>query len=74
MLNIKIAIQQPYFYPYLGYFKLIKSVDKFVFFNNVQYIRRGWVNRNRISNDFSLRDYASGALLKGSQTNGGGMW
>ena len=51
MLNIKISIQQPYFYPSLGYFKLIKSVDKFVFFNNVQYIRRGWVNRNRISND-----------------------
>ena len=32
------------------------------------------ISRNRISNDFSLRDYASGALLKGSQTNGGGMW
>jgi len=47
---MKIAIQQPYFYPYFGYFKLIKSVDKFVFFNDVQYIRRGWVNRNRISN------------------------
>lgn len=39
---------QPYYYPYIGYFELIKSVDKFVFLNNVQYIRRGWVNRNRI--------------------------
>lgn len=39
---------QPYYYPYMGYFDLIKSVDKFVFLNNVQYIRRGWVNRNRI--------------------------
>lgn len=48
---MKIAIQQPYFYPYLGYFKLISSVDKFVFFNDVQYVRRGWVNRNRINVD-----------------------
>lgn len=45
---MKIAIMQPYYYPYIGYFELIKSVDKFVFLNNVQYIRRGWVNRNRI--------------------------
>lgn len=51
---MKIAIQQPYFYPYLGYFKLINSVDFFVFFNDAQYIRRGWVNRNRISKDLFL--------------------
>ena len=46
---MRIAIQQLYFYPYIGYFNLIKSVDVFVFFNDVQYIRRGWINRNRIS-------------------------
>ena len=45
---MKVAITQPYFFPYLGYFKLIESVDKFVFFDDVQYIRRGWVNRNKI--------------------------
>lgn len=45
---------QPYFYPYLGYFELIKSVDKFVFLNDVQYIRKGWVNRNKISENFYL--------------------
>lgn len=45
---MKIAVMQPYFFPYLGYFKLINSVDKFVFFDDVQYIRRGWVNRNKI--------------------------
>lgn len=39
---------QPYFLPYIGYFTLINSVDKFVFYNDVQYIKRGWVNRNRI--------------------------
>lgn len=43
-----VAIMQPYYYPYVGYFELIKAVDKFVFLNDVQYIRRGWINRNRI--------------------------
>ena len=39
---------QPYFLPYLGYFSLIAATDRFVPFDAVQYIRRGWVNRNRI--------------------------
>lgn len=51
---MKVAITQPYFFPYLGYFKLIESVDKFVFFDDVQYIRRGWVNRNKIRIDNPL--------------------
>lgn len=45
---MKIGIMQPYFLPYIGYFALINAVDKFVYFDNVQYIRRGWVNRNRV--------------------------
>jgi hypothetical protein len=39
---------QPYIYPYIGYFQLINLVDKFVIFDDVNYIVRGWVNRNRI--------------------------
>ncbi|WP_258101585.1 WbqC family protein [Marinoscillum pacificum] len=39
---------QPYFFPYIGYFQLIKSSDVFVFYDDVQYIKGGWVNRNRI--------------------------
>lgn len=39
---------QPYFFPYLGYFSLIKSVDCFVLFDTVQFIRHGWIERNRI--------------------------
>ena len=42
------AIMQPYFFPYIGYFQLMSAVDTFVFFDDVQYINRGWVNRNRI--------------------------
>lgn len=43
-----LAIMQPYFFPYLGYWQLIKAVDKFVIYDDVNYITRGWVNRNCI--------------------------
>jgi hypothetical protein len=39
---------QPYFFPYIGYFQLIEYVDKWIVFDDVQYIRKGWVNRNRV--------------------------
>jgi hypothetical protein len=45
---MKIAIMQPYIYPYIGYFQLIKSVDKFVILDDVNYINKGWINRNNI--------------------------
>lgn len=45
---MKLAIMQPYFVPYIGYFALARAVDCFVMLDSVQYIRHGWVNRNRI--------------------------
>lgn len=39
---------QPYFFPYMGYWQLIAAVDVFVLFDEAQYIKQGWVNRNRI--------------------------
>jgi len=45
---MNLGIMQPYFFPYIGYFSLIKATDKWVVFDKVQYIRHGWVNRNRI--------------------------
>lgn len=45
---MKLAIMQPYFFPYIGYFQLIAAVDKFVIYDDVNYIKRGWINRNRI--------------------------
>lgn len=45
---MKVAIMQPYLFPYIGYFQLINAVDKFVIYDDVNYIKRGWVNRNRI--------------------------
>jgi hypothetical protein len=44
----KIAIMQPYFAPYIGYFQLINAVDKFVFLDDVNFINKGWINRNYI--------------------------
>lgn len=43
-----LAANQPYFMPYIGYFQLINSVEKFLLVDDFQYIRHGWVNRNRI--------------------------
>ncbi|GAB1620161.1 WbqC family protein [Agarivorans albus] len=45
---MKIGIMQPYFLPYLGYFQLMNEVDQWVVFDDVQFIDKGWVNRNRV--------------------------
>jgi hypothetical protein len=45
---MKLGIMQPYFFPYLGYFDLINCSDRWIVFDSVQYIRHGWINRNRI--------------------------
>lgn len=43
---MKLAIMQPYLFPYLGYFQLIRAVDGFVVYDDVNYIKGGWINRN----------------------------
>ncbi len=45
---MKIAIMQPYIFPYIGYFQLIKAVDKFIVYDDVSFINKGWINRNKI--------------------------
>ena len=45
---MKIAVMQPYFIPYIGYWQLINAVNTFVIYDDVNYIKRGWINRNRI--------------------------
>jgi WbqC-like protein family len=45
---MKVGIMQPYFFPYLGYFSLIKHTDRFILFDPVQFIRHGWIERNRV--------------------------
>jgi len=45
---MRIAIMQPYVFPFIGYFQLISAVDKFVLYDDVNYINRGWINRNNL--------------------------
>jgi hypothetical protein len=45
---MSIAIMQPYVFPYIGYFQLVHAADIFVFYDDVNFINRGWINRNRI--------------------------
>lgn len=45
---MRLGIMQPYFFPYIGYWQLINAVDKYVIYDDVQFIKRGWINRNHI--------------------------
>lgn len=45
---MKIGIMQPYFFPYIGYWQLMNAVDLYIIYDDVSYIERGWINRNRI--------------------------
>lgn len=63
---MRVGIMQPYLFPYIGYYQLINAVDTFVIYDDVNYIKQGWINRNRIllnENDFmfniSLKEASS---------------
>ena len=45
---MKLAIMQPYFLPYIGYFQLIAAADAFVIYDTIKYTKKGWINRNRM--------------------------
>lgn len=45
---MKLAIMQPYFFPYIGYFQLVAAVNKFVIYDDVNFIKGGWINRNNV--------------------------
>jgi hypothetical protein len=45
---MNVVILQPSYIPWRGYFDLIRRADLFVFYDNVQYDKRGWRNRNQI--------------------------
>jgi hypothetical protein len=44
---MRLAVMQPYFMPYIGYWQLLAAVDAFVLYDNIQYTKKGWINRNR---------------------------
>lgn len=64
---MKLGIMQPYFLPYIGYFQLLASVDEFVVYDNIKYVKKGWINRNRMLLNGSA-DIFSLPLKKGSDS------
>ena len=57
---MKIAIMQPTYFPWIGYFSLIKFVDKFIFLDNVQFDSRSWQQRNQIAyGEKNMDNYSS---------------
>lgn len=64
---MNLAIMQPYFLPYIGYFQLIAAVDKFVLYDNIKYTKKGWINRNRMLVNGSDAMFSL-PLMKGSDS------
>ena len=62
-----VGIMQPYFMPYIGYFQLIKSVDKYVVYDDVNYIKGGWVSRNNLLINGEKQMFT--IVLKGASPN-----
>lgn len=62
---MKVAVMQPYFLPYIGYFQLLNLVDAFVVYDNIQFSKKGWIHRNRLL--FNKKDeFVSLSLKKDS--------
>jgi hypothetical protein len=64
---MKLGIMQPYFFPYIGYFQLIHAVDKFIILDDVNFIKRGWINRNRIT--INGKEYLFSIPIKNASQN-----
>lgn len=62
----RIGIMQPYFFPYLGHFGLISSVDEWLVFDVTQYTPRSWISRNRVLHPKQAWTYISVPLAKSS--------
>ena len=64
---MKLGMMQPYFYPYLGYWQLMNVVDEYIIYDDVNFIKGGWINRNRIKINGS--DAILGLQLKKASQN-----
>ena len=65
---MKLGIMQPYFFPYIGYISIINYCDEFMLFDPVQFIKHGWIERNRILKQDGQWQYISVPLVKHSHT------
>ena len=64
---MKIAIMQPYLFPYYGYYQMIGAVDKFVILDDVNFIKKGWINKNTLLNQRKERYVFTVPLQNASQ-------
>ena len=64
---MKLAIMQPYFMPYIGYFQTMAAVDTYIVYDDVQYIKGGWVSRNNIILNGEKKLFT--IILKGASPN-----
>jgi len=71
-----VAVMQPYIFPYIGYFQLIDAADTFVFYDDVNFIKQGWINRNKvlgtntpITFTIPLKSISSFKLIKDTEIN-----
>lgn len=62
-----IAVMQPYFIPYAGYFRLLAATDLFVIYDCVQFARRGWLHRNKLRDATGNLDWLTLPLKKAPQ-------
>ena len=61
-----LAIMQPYLFPYIGYWQLLNAVDTFVLYDDVNYINKGYINRNSILVDGKAQQFTL-ELINASQ-------
>jgi hypothetical protein len=79
---VKLAIMQPYLFPYIGYFQLMHAVDRFVVADDLTFIKQGWINRNRLLVNGSpayftvpLKRHPADALIREVEIDeGSGRW
>jgi hypothetical protein len=78
---MKLAIMQPYFFPYIGYWQLINAVDKFVILDDVNFIKQGFINRNRILSqqkiiniNVQVQGISSNKLILDHKLNNNQVW
>jgi hypothetical protein len=75
---MRLAIMQPYLFPYLGYYQLMRAVDRFVVADDVSFIKQGWINRNRLLINGSpsvftvpVKRHSAAALIKDVEIDDG---
>jgi hypothetical protein len=60
---MRVAIMQPYFFPYVGYFALMRAADEWVVFDVTQYTPKSWMNRNRVLHPAGGWNYVTAAVF-----------